>query len=176
MTNDDQDENMTIPKPSPFRTFEPEVFARMEAQRAERARQQMEYRAALPIIRKVGEQALRRLLEIAQRDSGQCRRVAGFLLSLYNGFRFKFDLTDLRGLDLEIYLDCMAVLAMDYTPQQEVHRYFDKGGEIWETLAKAWNVPDREQLHYLISQASFRGLDAEKLQADARRYLDSGVI
>ncbi|NDP60051.1 MAG: hypothetical protein GZ090_11915 [Oxalobacteraceae bacterium] len=86
--------------------------------------------------------ALCRLLKIAQGDSGQCRHVAGFLLSLYNGNRFKMDLTDFRCLDQAIFADCLAVLKMDYRPAMEVHCYFLNGGEIFEQLAADWNIRD----------------------------------
>lgn len=89
-----------------------------------------------------GEAALRRLFEIAQGDSGQCRRVAAFLLGLYNGDRFKFDLTDLRGLDLKIHEDCLAVLRLDHPCMQEVHRYFPNGGEAFELLAKRFGLSE----------------------------------
>lgn len=87
-----------------------------------------------------GIPALQRLLPIAQGHSGQCRIVAHFLLSLYNGNRFPFDLTDFRSLDAVIFDDCIAVLLMDRHPKQEVHCYFENGGEIWEDLAKKWQL------------------------------------
>ncbi|MBK1781602.1 hypothetical protein JHL22_10260 [Advenella sp. WQ 585] len=87
-----------------------------------------------------GIPALKRLLAIAQGNSGQCRIVANFLLSLYNGDRFKFDLTDFRSLDISIFIDSIAVLGMDYRPKQEVHCYFENGGKIWEDLAEKWKL------------------------------------
>lgn len=116
----------------------PEVkaaFAKMRREREEAERQ-------LPAIRAAGLEALKRLLTIAQGDSGQCRHVAAFLLGLYNGNRFKFDLTDFRCLDRKIFNDCLAVLAMDFQPAREVHTYFENGGAIWEQLAKDWKVRD----------------------------------
>lgn len=89
-----------------------------------------------------GVEALARLLKIARGHSGQCRIVASFLLSLYNGNRFKFDLTDFRCLDREIFNDCLAVLNLDYCPVQEVHCYFKDGSRIWESLAKDWGIRD----------------------------------
>ena len=89
-----------------------------------------------------GVQALVRLLAIARGHSGQCRIVAEFLLSLYNGNRFKFDLTDFRCLDREIFDDCLAVLKLDYHPAREVHAYFKDGGKIWEKLANDWRICD----------------------------------
>lgn len=128
-------------------TAEDEV--RMQAQMDKYLRERTGYAATLPTIRAAGLEALKRLLHIAQGNSGQCRHVAAFLLGLYNGNRFKFDLTDFRCLDRAIFNDCMAVLAMDYQPQQEVHSYFDQGNDegrqIWEALAKRWGVRDYMQ-------------------------------
>lgn len=120
----------------------PEVaaaFAEMRREREEAERQ-------LPAIRAAGLESLKRLLPIAQGDSGQCRHVAAFLLGLYNGNRFKFDLTDFRCLDRKIFDDCMALLRMDYQPAQEVHTYFKNGGAIFEQLAKDWKIKDYSKL------------------------------
>ena len=111
------------------------AFAEMDRERSEAHRQP-------PGIRAAGLEALKRLLAVAQGNSGQCRYVAGFLLGLNNGDRFKVDLTDFRCLDRKIFQDCVAVLAMDYQPEKEVHCYFENGGKIWEQLAKDWNIPD----------------------------------
>jgi hypothetical protein len=102
-----------------------------------------DYQRRMPEIRAAGVKALARLLKIAQGHSGQCKRVAAFLLGLYNGQRFPFDLTDFRGLDREIFEDCIALLRMDFTPEQEVHRYFENGGKIFEALVTTWGIPDR---------------------------------
>lgn len=123
----------------------PEAIAAFE----QRKKDQAAYDASLPKIREEGEAALRRLLPIAQGDSGQCRHVAAFLLGLYNGRRFLFDLVSLRGLDLEIFNDCMAVLRMDHVPVREVHMYFEQGNDeahtIFEGLAKRWGMKDQMQ-------------------------------
>lgn len=110
----------------------PEQKAYFELRRAER-----EARLAdRPRIIEEGRAALRRLLPVAQSDTGQSVRVARFLLGLYNGPRFPFDLTDLRGLDFNLFDDCLSVLKMDYSPEVEVHRYFVDGGAIFERLAE----------------------------------------
>ena len=88
--------------------------------------------------REAGEAALRRLLPIAQGDTGQSSRVAAILLGLYNGHRFPLDLTNLRSLDYPILDDVMAVLRMDANAYQEVHCYFDHGGLVFEKLADDW--------------------------------------
>ncbi len=125
-----------------LRPLAPEDKARMQA-RMEVMRAEREARTALlPSIRADGEAALRRLLPIAQSDTGQSGVVARFLLNLYNGDRFPFDNTDLRRLDSGIVDDCLAVLRMDANPEREVHKYFPNGGEIWEQLARDWGVKD----------------------------------
>ena len=84
-----------------------------------------------------GVPALKRLMEIAEANrSGQGTYVSRFLLGLYNGPRFPFVLTSLRGLDTSILDDCLAVLEMDTKAcRQEVHDYFDNGGERFEVMA-----------------------------------------
>lgn len=106
------------------------IFAAIRLEREEN-------RNGYPAIRDAGVEALARLLPIAHGDSGQCGVVANFLLNLYNE-RFKFDLTDFRRLDRPIFNDCMAVLKMDFTPEKEVHRYFENGSQIWQQLAVDW--------------------------------------
>jgi hypothetical protein len=147
---------------------------RVAAAFAEERRKEEERTARLPEIRAKGEAALRRLLPIAQGNTGQCRHVAAFLLGLYNGTRFPFDLTDLRCVDGEIFDDCMAVLQMDAQPAREVHTYFDNGSQVFEQLAQDWRVPDRLQLREVIR---WTGFPLEKCDEDLRTirqaYLDS---
>jgi len=85
-----------------------------------------------------GLPALRRLVDVARRDTGQSAVVARFLLALYNGPAYPFTLTDLRGLDQEIHSDCMAVLIMDWAPEREVHEMIEDGHSIWQGLIKRW--------------------------------------
>lgn len=105
---------------------------------AKRRADQALLRARRPQIQAEGEAALRRLFNVAQGDTGQCGRIARFLLGLYNGPRFPFDMTELRGLDHALFADCIAVLRMDYAPEREVHRYFENGGREFERLAVRW--------------------------------------
>lgn len=94
-----------------------------------------------------GTSALTRLFKVAHGHSGQCRYIARYLLGLYNGTRFPFDLTDLRAIDDDLYADCMAVLAMDarVTPQ-EVHTFFKDGNAKFEQLASDWRMLDLHAL------------------------------
>lgn len=116
----------------------------LEAQMKECSAKVREQRKNVLEDRRLGEEALRRLLPIARRDTGQSRRVAAILLSLYNGHRFPLDMTNLRSLDYEIMEDCLAVIRMDSHAYQEVHRYFENGGQIFEQLAEDWGFNKRE--------------------------------
>ena len=83
-----------------------------------------------------GIPALMRLTNIAERDTGQAGTVRDFLLGLYNGYRFPFNLIRLRGLDKALFDDCMAVLTLDArVTAQEIHHYLDNGGELFERWA-----------------------------------------
>lgn len=98
--------------------------------------------ASLPGELQQGADALMRLLDIAHGSSSQPRIVARFLMSLYNGDRFPFDLTDFRSLDSEIFDDCLAVLRLDCQFSRKVHRYIEDGEGVWERLAKRWRFND----------------------------------
>jgi hypothetical protein len=89
--------------------------------------------------------ALERLWKIANGHSGQCKIVAEFLLGLYNGYRFPFDLSDFRCLDRNIFKDCLTVLEMDYCPQEEVHKVLGKIHGEFEKLAENWRILDRSE-------------------------------
>lgn len=110
----------------------------MATMMADYQRQVRDVQARIKADRIAGEAALRRLLPIAQRDTGQSERVARVLLGLYNGRRFPLDLTNLRSLDYEIVDDVLAVLRMDSCALQEVHCYFEHGGLVFEKLADDW--------------------------------------
>lgn len=99
-------------------------------------------------LEEAGFEALQRLYAAAieyHEDHGGI--VARFLLGLYNGTRFPFDLTRLRLLSAELLQDCMTVLTMDaQLTRKEVHNYFDHGGRKFEALAADWDVLDVERL------------------------------
>lgn len=80
-----------------------------------------------------GVPALQRLVEIAKGDSGQASHIRAFLLGLYNGKAYPFDLTRMRPLDRAIQADVLAVLRMDMRPRQEVHCYIEGGSELFES-------------------------------------------
>lgn len=102
----------------------------------------------LPKIRAAGVEALNRLVLVAQQDTGQSGVVARFLLGLYNGPRFLFNLTELRRLDRSLLDDCLAVLKMDHQPEVEVHEHFEHGKKIWNTFEAA-HASTRKKLDHL---------------------------
>lgn len=88
--------------------------------------------------------ALVALWEMAQHDHGGARVAGRFLLGLYNGGRFPFDLTDLRLLDEVRFHQCLEVLRMDFTPWAEVHvllgRYYGAEALGYEFEALAYRL------------------------------------
>lgn len=134
---------MTNQKATPIRVEDPAVEAELREKMKKRFIEQLRYMdSILPAIRAEGEAALKRLMPVAQGDTGQCGVVARFLLGLYNGPRFPFDLTDLRRLDRDLMEDCLLVLRMDSSPEKEVHKYFEDGGKLFERLAQDWKKAD----------------------------------
>lgn len=106
----------------------PAEVARMLAEQQEDQRQRL----------KAGIPALDRLVEVARRDTGQSRVCGRFLLGLYNGGYYRFNLNDLRGLDTELLDDCLAVLRMDARPVREVHQLIEGGEAVFRSLRMAW--------------------------------------
>lgn len=100
-------------------------------------RQMADLDAERQTVTAAGLPALTRLAAIADRDTGQAGTVRAFLLGLYNGYRFPFNLVTLRGLDKDLYDDCMAVLALDArATAKEIHCYLDNGDECFRRWAK----------------------------------------
>ncbi|HFH3052939.1 TPA: DUF7673 family protein [Pseudomonas aeruginosa] len=98
----------------------------------------MAFQQQRPALATAGVQALNRLVPVALNFTSGGRAVGRFLLGLYNGEDFPFDLTELRGLDLDLFQDCLAVLVMDYSPELEVHERVPDGDAIWQRLIELW--------------------------------------
>lgn len=83
------------------------------------------------------EAALRRLIEIAKRDTGQSRRVAAFLLAWWNAAECGgFDLTNLFSVDDSIAADMLTVFALI----ARVNEYPDTFGfsKDFGAIVRAW--------------------------------------
>jgi len=81
------------------------------------------------------------LLTKAIRDysgTGQRYRLTAFVGCLYNGMRYPFDLSDLRGLDLDVQDACMTVLNFDRLGVQEIHKL----GVVTGVQIHSWMVED----------------------------------
>ncbi|CAD5378987.1 conserved hypothetical protein [Pseudomonas sp. OF001] len=91
-----------------------------------------------PAIRAAGLAALERLVPVALRGTGQSSVIGRFLLGLYNGSEYRFDLTDFRLLDGELFDDCLALLRMDNMPEREVHEYLADGEAVFAELRRRY--------------------------------------
>lgn len=97
--------------------------------------------------RQEGVEALHRLFKFATENStGGSKVIAEVLASLYNGARFKIDLTDLRLLDSELHADVLRVIYLDHAPAQEVHSYFPQGGRRFEAMFRDYGLTDYVRL------------------------------
>ena len=103
-----------------------EYYERLDAYRTRQAAAEAE-----------GIPALRRLVQVARGGSGQCHHVRRFLLGLYNGYRWPFELVRLRALDADLADDCLTVLRMDLTPRKEIHLFLEGGDEFFQ---KFWEM------------------------------------
>jgi hypothetical protein len=83
------------------------------------------------------------LFDLARSDTGQAGIVARFLAGLYNGMDFPFDLTELRGLDCDLFEHCLAVLRLDNRPKVEIHRYLPDGEQRMKQLLLDWGLMTR---------------------------------
>lgn len=84
-------------------------------------------------IQAEGVPALRRLIEVANHSSGQSRTVRSFLLGLYNGQEWPFDLTRLRTLDADLKTDALWVLHLSLNPRKEIHDHIEGGSELFRS-------------------------------------------
>ena len=83
------------------------------------------------------EAALRRLIEIARRATGQSRRVADFLLAWWNSAECGgFDMTNLFSVNRAIVVDLVRVFAMI----ARINKYPDtlSFGQEFEAIVRAW--------------------------------------
>lgn len=81
--------------------------------------------------RRDGLAALRRLLPIAEREGTlKGRAVAGALAALHDPARYRFDISQLRGLEADLVADVLAVIQMDAVASREaIASHFAQGEE-----------------------------------------------
>jgi len=84
-----------------------------------------------------GIQAYSRLLTLVEtRDSGQPRVVSKFLASIYNSYRFSFDITDLRRLDEDIGNDILSCIDAHRWGVQDLNDSIPDGNQRIQNILK----------------------------------------
>lgn len=84
----------------------------------------------------------------ANSEFGRAGALTRFLLGLYDGQRFRFDLTNLRYLDGRQFAACLNVLALDWAQPDGVHVHLAKHTGMphmaarFELLAHDWRLPN----------------------------------
>jgi hypothetical protein len=61
--------------------------------------------------------------------SGQAKSLVRFLAGIYNGQNYPFDLTELRGLDIELANACLDYLNYDRLGEKELHEHLTNGAD-----------------------------------------------
>lgn len=102
------------------------------------------YQRRRPAIIRSGTQALNRLIPIALSRTPAGNTVGHFLLGLYDGATFRFNLKHLHSLGVSEFEDCLRVLEMDYMPEVEVHQRIDQGESVWKELMEVWRTQPQE--------------------------------
>jgi hypothetical protein len=88
-----------------------------------------------------GAQAFARLLKLAeQRDSGQIPRIARFLAACYNGDAFRFDLFELRAVDIAISNDMLNCLDALRWACADLHTLVLDGGTRVRAVIERWGL------------------------------------
>lgn len=76
--------------------------------------------------------ALQRLIQVAERDTGQSEIIRCFLLSLYNGDAYSLVPYRFRNLDRDLFVDVLEVLRKDITVHQtEIHKVIPGTAHLW---------------------------------------------
>lgn len=87
------------------------------------------------------------LLNTARRHLGTSggRVCATVLASLYNGERVKFDLSDLRGLDMELFEHTINTMRACYELRMEPHQFFEDGSRLFEEMIETWRLEKKRR-------------------------------
>lgn len=81
-----------------------------------------------------------RLWKLANGDTGQSGVAAKFLLGLFNGYNYPFNLTLLRTVDDAVFNDCIQVLKLDKYKIMEIHHHIGKTSKQFDELATQWRM------------------------------------
>jgi hypothetical protein len=84
-------------------------------------------------------QAFARLLSLTEHhDSGQIRRIVGFIAATYNGQAFPFDLYELRAVDVEISDDMLLCLDALRWARADLHTLVPDGDDRVQAVIRNW--------------------------------------
>ena len=94
-----------------------------------------------------GGHAFQRLLQLAETgDSGQVRRIAGFIAATYNGEAFHFDLFELRALDDAISDDMLMRIDALRWGRADLHGLVPDGNRRVRAVIDKWGLRWPESL------------------------------
>jgi len=85
-------------------------------------------------------QALNRLLDIADGDTGPAGRVAQLLAATFNGSSYRFNLFELRLLDVQISDDMLVCVDALRWGKTELHRLVPQGHMRVQAVICAWGL------------------------------------
>lgn len=89
-------------------------------------------------------------LEIAlnwalKHDTSGARVFATLLASMYNGNRVKFDVSDLKCLDMANFEHALNCMRLCQELHREPHQFFQNGGELFERFIKDWKLEKKRR-------------------------------
>jgi hypothetical protein len=73
------------------------------------------------------------------------RVCATLLASLYNGDRVKFDVSDLRRLDEDLFEHAINTMRLCYELNAEPHTFFTEGGRLFEEMIERWGLEKKRR-------------------------------
>lgn len=126
---------MTLPKPQKA----PEVD--LESIIAKQMADEHEWTRRATAVQAQAAHAFARLLDIAENsDTGQAKRVSGFIAATFNGSAYPFDLYDLRGLDVAIGDDMLVCLDALRWAKADLFNLVPNGEARVKGVIKSWDI------------------------------------
>lgn len=101
-------------------------------------------------IRKANLQEWLKSLEEAlnwalRHDTSGARVFATLLASMYNGNRVKFDVSDLKLLDMANFEHAMNCIRLCQETHREPHSFFVNGGQLFERMIADWKLEKKRR-------------------------------
>lgn len=73
------------------------------------------------------------------------RVLATLLASMYNGNRVKFDVSDLKSLDMANFEHALNCMRLCQETHREPHQFFENGGRLFEQMIKDWGLEKKRR-------------------------------